>query len=62
MALCRHYSVTHGNGNKPALHEAYTVTFVEKPGFHSRDTCENKWYHKLNATMSIQSMIVPHAK
>ena len=29
MALSRHYSENHGTINKPPLHEAYTVTFVE---------------------------------
>ena len=30
MALLRHYSENHGTINKPPLHEAYTVTFVEQ--------------------------------
>ena len=42
MALSRHYSDNHGTINKPPLHEAYTVTFVEQPSCHSLDICENK--------------------
>ena len=37
MALSRHYSENHGTINKPPLHEAYTVTFVEQPSCHSLD-------------------------
>jgi len=42
MALLRHYSENHGTINKPPLHEAYTVPFVEQPSCHSLDICENK--------------------
>jgi len=37
MALSQHYSENHGTINKPPLHEAYTVTFVELPSCHSLD-------------------------
>ena len=43
IALSRHYSENHGTINKPPLHEAYAVAFVEQPGCHSLDICENKW-------------------
>ena len=49
MALSRHYSENHGTINKPPLHEAYTITFVEQPSCHSLDICENKWYHLIDA-------------
>jgi len=49
MALSRHYSEKHGTTNKPSLHEAYAVTFVEQPSCHSLDICENKWYHLIDA-------------
>jgi len=42
VALSRHYSVFHGIVNKPPVHEAYTVTFVEQPDFHSLNNCEDK--------------------
>jgi len=35
----------HGIVNKPPVHEAYIVIFVEQPTFLSLDNCENKWYH-----------------
>ena len=59
MALSRHCSENHGTINKPPLHEAYTVTFVEKPRCHSLDICENKWYHLIDAQINIQNMILP---
>ena len=62
MALSRHYSENQGTINKPPLHEAYTVTFVEQPSCHSLDICENKWYHLIDAQNNIQNMILPHVK
>jgi len=62
MALSRHYSENHGNINKPPLHEAYTVTFVEQPSCHSLHICENKCYHLIDAQINIQNMILPHVK
>jgi len=59
VALSRHYSVFHGNLNKPAIHEAYTVTYVEQPSFQSLNISKDKWYHKLNAQINIQNMILP---
>jgi len=58
MTLSRHYSENHGTINKPPLHEAYTVTFVEQPSCHSLDICENKWYHLIDAQINIQNMIL----
>jgi len=54
-----HYSENHGTLNKPPLHEAYTVTFVEQPSCHSLDICENKWYHLIDAQINTQNMILP---
>jgi len=62
MALSRHYSEYHGTINKPPLHEAYTVTFVEQPSCHSLDICENKWYNPIDAQINIQNMILSHVK
>ena len=59
MALSRHCSENHGTINKPPLHEAYTVTFVEQPSCDSLDICENKWYHLIDAQINIQNMILP---
>ena len=57
MALSRHYSENHGTINKPLLHEACTVTFVDQPSCLSRDICENKWYHLIDAQINIQNMM-----
>jgi len=64
MTLSLHYSENHGTINKPPLHEAYTVTFVEQPRCHSLDICENKWYHYhlIDAQIAIQNMILLHVK
>jgi len=42
VALSGHFSEFHGNVNKPQIHEAYTVTFVEQPNSLSLDFCEDK--------------------
>ena len=62
MTLSRHYSENHGTINKPPLHEAYTVIFVEQPSCHSLDICENKWYHLIDAQINIHNMILPRVK
>ena len=62
MALSRQYSENQATINKPPLHEAYTVTFVEQPSCHSLDICENKWYDLIYAQINIQNMILPHVK
>ena len=62
VALLRHFSESHGNVNKPPTHEAYTFTFVKEPNSRSSDFCEDKWYHKLNAQINIQNMILPRVR
>jgi len=41
VALSQHYSVFHGVVNKPPIHEAYIVVFVEQPTFHYLNKCED---------------------
>jgi len=65
VTLLRHFSESHGDVNKPPMHEAYTVTFVEEPNSLSLERfhfCENKWYHKINAQINIQNMILPRVR
>ena len=62
VALLRHFSESHGDVSKPPIHEAYTVTFVEEPNSPSSDFCEDKWYHKLDAQINIQNMILPRVR
>ena len=57
VALLRHYSLFHGNVNKPPIYEACTVTFVEESNFLRLNFCENNWYHKLKTQINIQNMI-----
>jgi len=59
VALLWHFSEPHGDVSKPPTHEAYTVTFVEESYSPSLDFCEDKWYHRLDAQINIQNMILP---
>jgi len=51
-----------GEVNKPPIHEAYTVTFVEEPNSLSLDFCEDKWYQKLNAQINIHQNMILNAQ
>ena len=62
VAFSRHFSEFQGNVNKPPIHEAYTVIFVEQRNSFSLDFCEEKGYHKLNAQVNIQNMILPRVR
>jgi len=62
LVLSSRFSEFHGNVNKLSIHEADTVTFVEQPNALSLNFCEDKWYHKLNAQINIQNMILPHVR
>jgi len=62
VALLRHFSEFHSDVNRPPIHDAYTVTFVEEPNSLSLDICEDKWYHKLNAQINIQNMTLPRGR
>ena len=62
VALLRYFSESHINVNKPPIHEAYTVTFVEEPNSLSLEFCEDEWYHKLNAQINIENMILPRVR
>jgi len=41
------------------MNEAYTVTFVEQPSFHSMNISENNWYRQLEAQNNIQNTFLP---
>ena len=62
VALSWHYVLFHGNVNKPPIHEAYIVTYVEQLNFHSLNICEDKWYNQLDAQIKIHSMILPRVR
>jgi len=59
LALFWHFSEFHDDVNRPPIYEAYTVALVEKLDSLSLGFCEDKWYHKLNAQINIQNMILP---
>jgi len=56
--MLRHYSLFHGNINKPPIHEAFIIIFVDQPNFSSRIS-EDKWWHQLDTKINIQNMILP---
>ena len=62
MVLSRHTAVFHGILNKPPIDDSYTATFLEPPSFYSVDTCDDKWFNKLNAQINIQSVMLPRVK
>jgi len=51
-----------GNVNKPPIHEAYIVTVVEQPNFHSLNICDDKWYNQIDAQINMHSMILPRVR
>ena len=59
MALSRHFSKSQGTINKPPLHDAYAVTVVKQPCFHSPSISEHKWYHQRDAHINMQNKISP---
>jgi len=54
----RHYALFHGNVNKPPIHKAHTVTFIQQSNFHSL-IGEDEWYNQFDAQIYIHSMILP---
>jgi len=50
-ALLQHYTVFNGIINKPPIYDPYKVTFVEQSNFDPLDTCDEKWFHKLNTKL-----------
>jgi len=61
MALLGHYIVFYGIVNKLLAGQAYTVTFIEQPSFHSLDIREDKW-HQRDFEINIQNMLLHHVK
>jgi len=55
MASSRHCSVLYSIVNKPPAHEALHSYFC-RTSFHFLYSCEDKWYHKLDAKIHIQNM------
>ena len=60
-ALLNHYYHKHPNHFKPKsfLSDYFTVIFLEQPPIHLLDICESRWINKLNATINIQTTILP---
>ena len=47
---------------RPNLSQCFSVIFVEEPPFDVLDICEDKWFHKLGASINLQTMILPATK
>ena len=61
------YNIYKSNQNlllacRPSLSECFFVIFVEEPRFDMLDICEDKWFHKLGASINLQIMILPAVK
>ena len=63
VALSRHFSEFHSNADKPPIHEAYkSLLLLKNTNSLSLDSCEDKWYHKLNAQINMQNLILPRVR
>ena len=63
-ALLQHYKSNHNLllARRPNLTQCFSVIFVEEPPFDVLDICEDKWFHKLGASINLQTMILPAIK
>ena len=63
-ALLQHYKSNHNLllARRPSLSQCFSVIFVEEPPFDVLDICEDKWFHKLGASINLQTMILPAIK
>ena len=63
-ALLQHYKSNHNLllARRPNLSQCFSVIFVEEPPFDVLDICEDKWFHKLGASINLQTMILPAIK
>ena len=63
-ALLQHDKSNHNLllASRPSLSQCFSVIFVEEPPFDMLDICEDKWFHKLGASINLQTMILPAIK
>ena len=62
VALLRHFATFHSIKDEPNIYDCFTVTLVEQPRHDTLDACEDKWFHKIGATINIQNTILPKFK
>ena len=59
-ALRVHFQKEHADEKDRALDQAYGVVFVDRPGSPSGlDYAESRWINKLEATININSTVLP---
>jgi len=60
-ALIKHYTMKHPaiSDNLPLLANCYKVTFVEQPPCENLGCCEDKWMHRIKASINLDRMILP---
>ena len=63
-ALNQHYAKFHQKTipNKPPLHGAFKVTFLQQPDANKLEIAEDNWATKLKPTINIQRMVTPTCK
>ena len=63
-ALLQHYKYNQNLvlARRPSLSQCFFVIFVKEPPFDKLDICEDKWFHKLGASINLQIMILPAVK
>jgi len=59
-ALIKHYTMKHPaiSDNLPLLPNCYKVAFVEQPPCDNLDWCEDKWMHRIKASINLDRMIL----
>ena len=60
-ALIKHHTMKHPaiSDNLPFLPNCYKVTFVEQSPCENLDWCEDKWIHRIKASINLDRMILP---
>ena len=63
-ALNQHYNKFHQKARteKPPLHEAFKVIFLQQPTANTLEQAEDNWANKLKPKINIQTMITPTCK
>ena len=63
-ALNKHYHTKHSETihSSTSFSASYKVTFVEQPPCEDLDWCEDKWLHRINASINLGKMILPDSR
>ena len=63
-ALLYHYHKAHYAilKSRPSLAYCFEVVFLQQPRMEKLDMYEDIWFHRMNATINIKSLITPNVK